>query len=286
MKRPTSAYSNSSHGLFQGPGRKISARSLNTASSELSTMSRRSALSLDTVRHKPPATQQGPEVDGRGRRDAYHAAWAYRPERGPESARIAEALKRKEWERSEKWRKMAKVIKGGAEGAATVFEFDTEESEAHRPDLEGNSGLLKRSAAWHSFLASSSRAANSLETDEHIIAEFHRLQDVSSPDDVQIDLDVPRTINRHIMFRKRYRGGQQNCSSECFTASRSTSPTQGTSRAWHLWRLPLALLLRRRELLCHDGPSVEIPQTRAAVPARAWGSDGCTPRLREELARG
>ena len=29
----------------------------------------------------------------------------------------------------------------------------------------------------------------------------------SSPDDVQIDLDVPRTINRHVLFRRRYRGG-------------------------------------------------------------------------------
>ena len=26
---------------------------------------------------------------------------------------------------------------------------------------------------------------------------------------MQIDLDVPRTINRHIMFRRRYRGGQR-----------------------------------------------------------------------------
>ncbi|EPS43458.1 hypothetical protein H072_2556 [Dactylellina haptotyla CBS 200.50] len=31
----------------------------------------------------------------------------------------------------------------------------------------------------------------------------------NSPDDVQIDLDVPRTISSHIMFRRRYRGGQR-----------------------------------------------------------------------------
>lgn len=30
-----------------------------------------------------------------------------------------------------------------------------------------------------------------------------------SSDDVQIDLDVPRTISYHIMFRRRYRGGQR-----------------------------------------------------------------------------
>lgn len=33
------------------------------------------------------------------------------------------------------------------------------------------------------------------------------LLEQNSPDDVQIDIDVPRTITHHIMFRKRYRGG-------------------------------------------------------------------------------
>lgn len=31
----------------------------------------------------------------------------------------------------------------------------------------------------------------------------------ASSDDVQIDLDVPRTISSHIMFRRRYTGGQR-----------------------------------------------------------------------------
>lgn len=38
---------------------------------------------------------------------------------------------------------------------------------------------------------------------------FHDYQNQSSPDDVQIDIDVPRTISSHIMFRRRYRGGQR-----------------------------------------------------------------------------
>jgi hypothetical protein len=49
----------------------------------------------------------------------------------------------------------------------------------------------------------------SKEEDTTLFSAFHRLQDEPSPDDVQIDLDVPRTINRHIMFRKRYKGGQR-----------------------------------------------------------------------------
>ncbi|TVY40948.1 TBC domain-containing protein [Lachnellula subtilissima] len=46
-------------------------------------------------------------------------------------------------------------------------------------------------------------------TDEAIIEAFHTLLQQGSADDVQIDIDVPRTINSHIMFRRRYRGGQR-----------------------------------------------------------------------------
>src|SRR5690606_22310897 len=66
-----------------------------------------------------------------------------------------------------------------------------------------------RSAAWWSFLEVSAKNHPGSPTTEEIIADFHRLQEKSSPDDVQIDLDVPRTISRHIMFRRRYQGGQR-----------------------------------------------------------------------------
>lgn len=58
-------------------------------------------------------------------------------------------------------------------------------------------------------MATSAREHNQVVSEEEMVAEFHRLQLRSSPDDVQIDLDVPRTISRHIMFRRRYRGGQR-----------------------------------------------------------------------------
>ncbi|KKA23626.1 TBC domain protein [Rasamsonia emersonii CBS 393.64] len=44
---------------------------------------------------------------------------------------------------------------------------------------------------------------------DELIQAYHEFQEMSSPDDVQIDLDVPRTISSHIMFRRRYRGGQR-----------------------------------------------------------------------------
>ncbi|KAK8094505.1 TBC domain-containing protein [Apiospora hydei] len=46
-------------------------------------------------------------------------------------------------------------------------------------------------------------------SDDELYTIYKNLQEVPSPDDVQIDLDVPRTINQHIMFRRRYKGGQR-----------------------------------------------------------------------------
>ena len=124
--------------------------------------------------------------------------------------KISESLKRKEWERSEKWRKMAKVVKNGSQGQGKgmEFEFDVKNPKLIERTWKGVPDRW-RSAAWWSFLASAAKNHNGSPTEEQIVADFHRLQERASPDDVQIDLDVPRTINRHIMFRRRYRGGQR-----------------------------------------------------------------------------
>lgn len=118
-------------------------------------------------------------------------------------------MKRKEAERTEKWRKMAKVLnKDQPDGHGMIFEFDTQNPKLIDRTWKGIPDCW-RAAAWQSFLSTSAKTWKDPETDEHLMAEFRRLQEVSSPDDVQIDLDVPRTINGHIMFRKRYSGGQR-----------------------------------------------------------------------------
>jgi len=125
------------------------------------------------------------------------------------TGKAAEAARRKETERTEKWRKMAKVINQAEQvGHGMEFEFDTKNPKLIERTWKGIPDCW-RAAAWHSFLVTSARNWKDMDTDEHLMAEFRRLQDVASPDDVQIDLDVPRTINRHIMFRRRYRGGQR-----------------------------------------------------------------------------
>jgi hypothetical protein len=122
--------------------------------------------------------------------------------------KTSSALKRKEWERAEKWTRMAKVIKKGKDGEGMQFDFDTKNPKLVERTWKGIPDRW-RAAAWSSFLAASAKRYGSKATEEELITEFQRLQTISSPDDVQIDLDVPRTINRHIMFRKRYRGGQR-----------------------------------------------------------------------------
>ncbi|KAF3766109.1 hypothetical protein M406DRAFT_88917 [Cryphonectria parasitica EP155] len=125
-----------------------------------------------------------------------------RPISRASSAQAIKAAQDREARRTEKWRNMAKMIEG------VQVEFDTRSPKLIERTWKGIPDRW-RSSAWYSFLASSARDAKSEVTDQELIAQFHSLQEVSSSDDVQIDLDVPRTINRHIMFRKRYRGGQR-----------------------------------------------------------------------------
>jgi hypothetical protein len=125
-----------------------------------------------------------------------------------EGGKAADSLKRREWERAEKWRKMATVVKTGKNGEGMEFEFDVRNPKLIERTWKGIPDIW-RAAAWHSFLSTSAKKRGNCATDEQIVNEFRKLQDQSSADDVQIDIDVPRTINSHIMFRRRYRGGQR-----------------------------------------------------------------------------
>ena len=120
----------------------------------------------------------------------------------------ADSMKKKEWEREEKWRKMAKLIKSDKLGGGMVFDFDTKDPKLVQRTWKGIPDRW-RATAWHAFLSASAKKMKGSPTDEELIASFNELIDRSSPDDVQIDIDVPRTINSHIMFRRRYRGGQR-----------------------------------------------------------------------------
>ncbi|KAF4827218.1 TBC domain-containing protein [Colletotrichum siamense] len=188
---------------LRGPNRKVSARSLNTQTSKASVASRRSTRSA--IRHAGNLLPHN-----RDRRWMDEAGGMLSLSLGDEEniEKISEAIKRKEWERSEKWRKMAKVIKKGKDGEGMEFDFDVKNQKLIDRTWKGIPDRW-RASAWFSFMASAARAHRDSPSEDSIITDFHRLQCRGSPDDVQIDLDVPRTISRHVMFRKRYTGGQR-----------------------------------------------------------------------------
>lgn len=123
---------------------------------------------------------------------------------------------RKEIERQDKWERMATKVpaKTGVVGGGMTFTFDTTSSKVIERTWKGIPDSW-RASAWYSFLATSTIRYNKRHphkpclSDEVLTAMFNEYQDRNSPDDVQIDIDVPRTISSHIMFRRRYRGGQR-----------------------------------------------------------------------------
>ncbi|KAK4548895.1 hypothetical protein LTR36_008668 [Oleoguttula mirabilis] len=119
-------------------------------------------------------------------------------------------LKRREWSREDKWQKMARPVRDGADnkGGGMHFEFDTSDPKLVNRTWKGIPDRW-RATAWHCFLSTSAKRRGSYVSDEVLAAEYHKLQKENAADDVQIDVDVPRTINLHIMFRRRYRGGQR-----------------------------------------------------------------------------
>ncbi|KAK3706196.1 hypothetical protein LTR37_012897 [Vermiconidia calcicola] len=126
-----------------------------------------------------------------------------------DGGRTSSTQKRKEWEREAKWQKMAHPLpQHDGKGGGMRFDFDTNDSKLVSRTWKGIPDRW-RATAWYSFLSSSAKKRGIAVDDDDIIKRFHELQDASSPDDVQIDVDVPRTINMHIMFRRRYRGGQR-----------------------------------------------------------------------------
>ncbi|KAI1428005.1 rab-GTPase-TBC domain-containing protein [Xylaria sp. FL1777] len=196
-------------GAKRGPTKKLSARSLNTHVSELSVLSRRSVRStIRQATNKLPHNRDRRLVDEAGDLLSMQPGLSHITEdEGVE--KLAAELKRKEAKRSEKWRKMAKIVKPGSEGQGTIFHFDSKNPKLIERTWKGIPDCW-RSAAWYSFLASSAKADQvHYVSDEELTAAFRRLVEEPSPDDTQIDLDVPRTINQHIMFRRRYRGGQR-----------------------------------------------------------------------------
>ncbi|KAI9746154.1 MAG: hypothetical protein M1818_000835 [Claussenomyces sp. TS43310] len=190
----------------RAPSHKASAMSLSTKTTA-TTLRSPSRQAIRSARNLLPGSQNRRWMDEAGDMLTLPPGLADIAE-DVEGGRAAEVVKRKEWDRTEKWHKMAKVVRSGPDGEGMTFDFDTRNPKLIERAWKGIPDRW-RAVAWHSFLSTSARDHKGSPTDDQIVRDFYRCLNQSSADDVQIDMDVPRTINSHIMFRKRYRGGQR-----------------------------------------------------------------------------
>jgi hypothetical protein len=207
IRPPTAPASNRS---FNGPSlvRKISQSSLSarpsSSQSNYGPPLRRTTSRLRTATNHLPHNR-----DRKTKDEAADMLTLPTPSAGEnEDAPITRAMRRKEWQREDKWTKMAKPTKKSKDGGGMTFEFDTQSSKLIERTWKGIPDRW-RSTAWYSFLEASARRHKGSPHADELIEAYNELQFISSPDDVQIDIDVPRTISSHIMFRRRYRGGQR-----------------------------------------------------------------------------
>ncbi|WRT68299.1 uncharacterized protein IL334_005275 [Kwoniella shivajii] len=119
-------------------------------------------------------------------------------------------MKKKEAERVGKWGKMMSIKNRDQGGNISQWEW--------RSDVDKNK-LIKRiykgvpdrwrMAAWWT-LAQDKGKGKEKKSSKEIGDDYRNTLDLPSTFDVQIDLDVPRTISGHTMFVTRYGAGQRN----------------------------------------------------------------------------
>lgn len=125
--------------------------------------------------------------------------------------RMMDDARKRERDREKKWLKMARPVRSpnSERGGGMEFEFDTSDPKLIKRTWKGIPDSL-RGKVWYCFLTSSARKRGSCPSDEELVSTYNRLRTMHCADDPQIDVDVPRTINMHIQFRRKYRGGQRS----------------------------------------------------------------------------
>lgn len=143
---------------------------------------------------------------------------------------VQDKSRRKELERVDKWQRMLSPMERDAGGNIIRWKWDPagKGRKLHERVYKGIPDRW-RMAAWAAMVESRSQQSQHALTGgsgegpsrSHaqrppppspaaLDAEFRRAMDVPSSYDVQIDLDIPRTISGHVMFRTRYGYGQRS----------------------------------------------------------------------------
>lgn len=112
---------------------------------------------------------------------------------------------RKEFSRISKWTRMLKP--GTRDQGANVVTWGVKPSKEAKLCRRVYKGIPDswRGAAWDTMMSRYSRLG--VREMGLLAAEYREGLDHPSTYDIQIDLDVPRTISGHIMFRTRYGAG-------------------------------------------------------------------------------
>ncbi|KAJ3506344.1 hypothetical protein NLJ89_g6917 [Agrocybe chaxingu] len=114
----------------------------------------------------------------------------------------------KETSRISKWNRMLVPQKPQQGGNVESWRLrPSKESKLRERTYKGVPDRWRR-AAWDMLI--SGRTGASASDYESLAAQYRDCLDKPSTYDIQIDLDVPRTISGHIMFRTRYGAGQRS----------------------------------------------------------------------------
>lgn len=116
----------------------------------------------------------------------------------------------RETRRALKWARMATSIPSpiSRAGGGTDFTFNTTDPKLISRTWKGIPDCW-RAAAWYSFLSTSASKSTHQPSESELETFFLTAQTLDCDDDVQIDMDVPRTVGGHVIFRQRYKGGQR-----------------------------------------------------------------------------
>ncbi|KAF8499209.1 RabGAP/TBC [Russula emetica] len=111
-----------------------------------------------------------------------------------------------EEERMEKWGRM--LVPRSRDAGGNIQTWAIDPAKEHKLSRRAFKGIPDRwrSAAWLAFVGKFAH----VDEDQHIALsiEYREALEKHSPYDIQIDLDVPRTINGHVLFRTRYGLGE------------------------------------------------------------------------------
>lgn len=173
------------YGFFpQAVQRRVSSSSLDAARLRAKSLRRRSMLNRDTLKRASMNLGLYRHID------------YLEPPKG-DVVNI-----QKEVQRSQKW-----MIMAHRKDSAAPFEFKLTSKLVNRvykgiPDCW-------RAPAWRSFLYTSPQPLHESVSDAEILHRYSLHADTMCESDEQIDLDVPRTISGHVLFRRRHQGGQR-----------------------------------------------------------------------------